>query len=113
VTVGYQIVNQWPGGVQANLVLTNTGTTSVGSAARPWEVGFDLPAYEQITSLWNATDTTTVSGTTLTVTATGPSWQPTLAPGQSWSVGYVTNLGSAAPTTCTVDGVSCSFTPVS
>jgi hypothetical protein len=113
VTVGYQIVNQWPGGVQANLVLTNTGTTSVGSAARPWEVGFDLPAYEQITSLWNATDTTTVSGTTLTVTATGPSWQPTLAPGQSWSVGYVTNLGSAAPTMCSVDGVSCSFTPVS
>jgi hypothetical protein len=72
VRVGYQVVNQWPGGLQANLVLTNTGTVSVGTRSAPWVVGFDLPAGEQITSLWDATDTTTG---------------------------------------CTIDGVTCSFTP--
>jgi hypothetical protein len=112
VTVGYQIVNQWPGGLQANLVLTNTGTTTVGSTAHPWVVGFDLPAGEQITSLWNATESSTVSGGTSVITATGPSWQPTLAPGRSWSVGYVTNNGTAAPTACRFDGVVCTFTVV-
>jgi hypothetical protein len=111
VRVGYQVVNQWPGGLQANLVLTNTGTVSVGTRSAPWVVGFDLPAGEQITSLWDATDTTTVHGGELVVRATGPSWHPTLAPGQSWSVGYVTTRGTASPTGCTIDGVTCSFTP--
>jgi hypothetical protein len=110
VTVSYQIVNQWPGGLQANLVLTNTGTTAVGSPAKPWVVGFDLPASEQITSLWNATGATTVAGARLLVTATGPSWHATLAPGQSWSVGYVTNGGTAPPTAGTFDGTTSSIT---
>jgi hypothetical protein len=111
VRVGYQIVNQWPGGLQANLVLTDTGTVGIGTRSSPWVVSFDLPAGEQITSLWDATDTTTVRGGELVVRATGPSWHPTLAPGQSWSVGYVTNRGTAPPTSCVFDGVACSFTP--
>ncbi len=110
VRVGYQVVSRWPGGLLANLVLTNTGSVSVGTRSAPWVVGFDLPAGEQITSLWNATDTATVHGGELVVRATGPSWHPTLVPGQSWTVGYVTNRGTSAPTACTVDGVACSFT---
>jgi hypothetical protein len=90
-------------------VVTNTGTVGIGTTSTPWVVGFDLPAREQITSLWDAVGTTTVRGGQLVVRATGPSWHPTLAPGQSWSVGYVTNRGTSPPTVCTVDGVACSF----
>jgi len=110
VRVGYQVVNRWPGGLEANLVLTNTGTVSLGTRSAPWVVAFDLPAGEQITSLWDATDSTTMHSGELVVRATGPSWHPTLAPGQSWSVGYVTNRGTAPPTGCMFDGVTCSFT---
>ena len=102
VKVTYTVVNSWPGGLQANLTFTNTGTTTIGSSATPWVAKFNLPASETISSLWNATGSYAINGSVLAVTAQAPSWQQTLAPGQSWSIGYVTNNGVASPTNCTL-----------
>jgi hypothetical protein len=102
VKVTYTVVNSWPGGLQANLTFTNTGTTTIGSSATPWVAKFNLPASETISSLWNATGSYAINGAVLAVTAQAPSWQQTLAPGQSWSIGYVTNNGVASPTNCTL-----------
>jgi Cellulase (glycosyl hydrolase family 5)/Cellulose binding domain/Abnormal spindle-like microcephaly-assoc'd, ASPM-SPD-2-Hydin len=111
VTVKYQVVNSWPQGLQANLIITNTGTTTIGSASSPWVVKFTLPSSETVTSLWNATGTYSTNGSLLNVTATAPSWQQTLAPGQSWSVGYVTNNGTTGPANCSFNGAACTILP--
>ena len=109
VSLSYQVTNSWGSGLQAAIVITNTGTTTIGSSTSPWVLKFALPSNEAVYSLWNATGTYATSGANLNVTATAPSWQQTLAPGQSWTVGYVTGNGIAAPTACTFNGVSCSF----
>ena len=109
LSVVYHVVNQWPGGLQASITITNKGSTTIGSATSPWVLKFQLPSTMSVTSLWNATGTFGTAGSILNVTATGPNWQPTIAPGQSWSVGYVTNNGVSAPSSCSINGAACTF----
>ncbi len=59
-TATYTMVNQWPGGFQANVTVTN------GSAARSsWTVGWSFPNGQTITQLWNGSYTQ--SGAAVTV----------------------------------------------
>ena len=61
-----------------------------------------------MSSLWNADWKSSVVGGTQTITTTGPSWHATIAPGETWSIGYVAQ-GSAAPTGCVVNATTCTF----
>jgi hypothetical protein len=48
-SVRYAIANQWPGGFQAALTITNTGTTAING----WRLGFLFPDGQTITQMWN------------------------------------------------------------
>ena len=109
VKVVYQVTNSWGSGMQGAIVITNTGSTTIGSAAAPWALSFSLPSSEAVYSLWNATGSFVTSGSNLLVRAAAPSWQQSLAPGPSWTIGYVTGNGVAPPTNCSLNGVSCTF----
>lgn len=108
-TVKYRIVNAWPGGLQASLDITNTGTTSIGSASAPWTLRFQLPSTVVVSSLWNAEWTSTTVGANRIVSTVGPSWHHTIAPGETWSIGYVIQ-GSSAPSACVLNATACTFT---
>mgnify|MGYP006273999795 CR=1 FL=1 len=107
-TVRYRVVNAWPGGLQASIDITNTGTSAIGSAASPWTLKFQLPASVTMSSLWNAEWKSSVSGSTQTISTTGPSWHASIAPGETWSVGYVIQ-GSGVPAGCVINTTTCTF----
>ncbi|WP_329352111.1 PHB depolymerase family esterase [Streptomyces sp. NBC_01261] len=91
----------WNTGLTASVTLTNTGTSAVNG----WQLGFTLPAGQTITNGWGATYTP-ASGT---VTATNASYDGTIAPNASVTIGYQANHtgNSAAPTAYTLNGTAC------
>jgi poly(hydroxyalkanoate) depolymerase family esterase len=93
--------NAWNTGLTGSLTLTNTGTTAING----WTLGFTLPAGQTVTNGWGATYTPS-SGA---VTATNVSYNGTLAPGASVSIGYqASHTGnSAAPGAFTLNGTAC------
>lgn len=93
--------NAWSTGLTASVTITNTGT----SALNGWQLGFTLPTGQTITNGWNAT----YAPGSGTVTATNASYNATLAPNASVSIGYqATHTGnSAAPGAFTLNGTAC------
>jgi endoglucanase len=99
-TAAYSVTNSWAGGLQAQVTLTNTGTTAING----WTLQWTFPGDEKISNLWNATFTQ--SGAQ--VTAVAAAFDSTIAPGTSVSVGFTANAtNAAAPTTFTVNGSAC------
>jgi endoglucanase len=98
----YTLVNSWAGGFQAQIVLTDTGT----SAISPWALTWTFPGDEVISSLWDATFTQ--SGES--VTATAESYNATIEPGDSVTVGFTGTYtdSDASPTSFAVNGTTCS-----
>ncbi|MEU1177979.1 PHB depolymerase family esterase [Streptomyces sp. NPDC005820] len=93
--------NAWNTGLTASVTVTNTGTTTVNG----WQLAFTLPSGQTITNGWNATYTP-ASGA---VTATNASYNATIAPNASVSIGYQANHtgNSAAPGAYTLNGAAC------
>nr|WP_229713129.1 PHB depolymerase family esterase [Streptomyces fuscichromogenes] len=91
----------WNTGLTASVTVTNTGTTTVSG----WRLGFTLPDGQTITNGWNAT----YSPASGAVTAADVSYNATIAPNASVSIGYqATHTGnSAAPTAYTLNGTPC------
>jgi hypothetical protein len=91
----YSVVNSWSGGFQAQVVVTNTGSGTLNG----WQLGWTFPGSQTITDLWNGTDTQ--SGANVTVT--NASYNGTLAPGATATVGFTATGSSAVPSsvTCT------------
>ncbi|MTE22244.1 beta-glucosidase [Streptomyces sp. TRM43335] len=92
-TADYRIVNQWPGGFQAEVTVRNTTSTTLEG----WEVRWTPSGALGIDSVWNAT--LTRSGDTVIATDSG--WNGRLAPDGTATFGF-TATGSPA-----VPGVSC------
>ncbi|WP_405743088.1 PHB depolymerase family esterase [Streptomyces sp. NBC_00028] len=93
--------NAWNTGLTASVTLTNTGTTTVNG----WQLAFTLPAGQTITNGWNAM----YAPSSGAVTATNASYNATLAPNASVSIGYqATHTGnSAAPGAFSLNGTAC------
>lgn len=98
VHVAYQIVNQWSTGFTANLTITNNSSTAING----WTLQFAFPASQQITNLWNGQETQ--SGNQVTVT--NASYNGTIAPGTSVSLGFngTWSGSNPAPTSFTLNG---------
>ncbi|MGR3868618.1 cellulose binding domain-containing protein [Streptomyces graminifolii] len=79
-TVTYRITNQWTGGFQADVQITNTGSTPWNG----WSLGWSFTDGQQIAQLWNADYTQ--SGAT--VTAKNVTWNGTVAAGSSVGFGF-------------------------
>ena len=94
-------VNAWNSGLTAEITVTNTGAAAVNG----WSLTFTLPAGQTITSGWNATYAP-ASGQ---VTARNASYNGTLAPGASVSIGFQAGHtgNSAAPTSFSLNGAAC------
>lgn len=78
--VTYKITNQWSGGFQADVALTNTGTTAWSG----WSLSWAFADGQKITQAWNAD--ATQSGTTVTVK--NLTWNANVAAGSSVSFGF-------------------------
>jgi cellulase/cellobiase CelA1 len=94
-SAAYSVVNSWSGGYQAQVVVTNTGSGTLNG----WQLGWNFPGGQDITNLWNGTYTQ--SGTQVTVD--NASYDGTLAPGATATVGFTAN-GSGTP----APAISCS-----
>ncbi|GIF01674.1 cellulase family glycosylhydrolase [Paractinoplanes rishiriensis] len=95
-------VNAWNSGLTNSITITNTGTAAING----WSLAFTLASGQTITAGWNAS----YSPATGTVTATNASYNGSLAPGGSATIGYQANHtgNSAAPTGFRLNGTACS-----
>jgi cellulase/cellobiase CelA1 len=87
-TATYRIVNSWNGGFQAEVAVTNNGSTTTNG----WTARWTLPNGETITQLWNGT--LSVAGSNVTVT--NLSYNGSIAPNASTSFGF-TGAGPSTP----------------
>src|SRR3954468_23266163 len=99
-SVAFGSQGDWGSGHQVGVTLTN-GTSSTVNG---WTLEFDLPAGDAITSSWDADITRTGNH----YKAVNKSWAPTLAPGASITWGYVATGPFKTPSTCSLNGGSCS-----
>ncbi|MGC0336573.1 cellulose binding domain-containing protein [Streptomyces sp. SLBN-8D4] len=81
--VTYKITNQWSGGFQADVRLSNTGS----SAWTGWALGWTFPDGQTISQTWNAESTQSGS----TATAKNVGWNANVAAGSSVSFGFTGN----------------------
>ncbi|MFI1972449.1 sugar hydrolase [Streptomyces cinnamoneus] len=102
VGAAFSTTGSWSGGYTGQYVVTN----DTGEELSGWKLTFDLPAGTKITSLWNGKHS--VSGQSVTVEP--ESWNGTIAPGKSVTVGFVASGGDAAatPANCRINGAKCS-----
>jgi hypothetical protein len=78
--VTYTITNQWSGGFQADVRLTNTGS----SVWNGWSLGWTFPDGQKVAQAWNAEASQSGSA----VSAKNVGWNGTVAAGSSVSFGF-------------------------
>ncbi|MGQ4359897.1 cellulase family glycosylhydrolase [Streptomyces sp. SAS_272] len=94
-SAAYTVSSDWGGGFNAEVKVTNTGTTALSS----WKVTWTWSGSQRVTSMWNASYTQ--SGAT--VTASNAAHNGTVAAGGSTSFGFggAPGGGGAPTVTCT------------
>ncbi|BBH65205.1 hypothetical protein ACTI_18900 [Actinoplanes sp. OR16] len=98
LTAAFVKDSDWGTGYQAHYTITN-GT---GAAVNGWEVTFGLPGTAKLGSFWD----TSLTGASSTKTAKNTAWNGTIASGSTVSFGFIVS-GSGDPTSCEINGVSC------
>ncbi|MFJ6195359.1 glycosyl hydrolase [Micromonospora sp. NPDC092111] len=94
-TATWKLVNQWPGGFQAEVTVRNGGPTTLTG----WTVRWTFATGQAVSSAWN----TTLTSAGTAVTARNAGWNGTLTAGASTTLG-LTGTGPATPAptpTCT------------
>ncbi len=98
--VAYSVTNSWSGGMQAQVVITNTGTSNIS----PWALTFTFGGDQKISNLWSGTYTQT--GEQVTVNAA--SYNATIAPAGTVTIGFTANdTSNTAPASFAVNGSTC------
>ncbi len=100
-SAAYSLTNSWPGGFQAQIVLTNTGTSPISG----WTLTWTFPGDQKISSMWTASFTQ--SGES--VTAINESYNASIPAGGSVTIGFTGSFSSsdAAPASFAVNGTAC------
>ncbi|WP_243738052.1 cellulase family glycosylhydrolase [Cellulomonas shaoxiangyii] len=103
--VDYTVASQWQGGFNASVQVTN-----LGDPVTAWDLRFSFGAGQTVNQLWNGT--VTQSGAAVTVR--NAPYNGTLPTNGTASFGFIgTSAGSnPAPTTFTLNGVTCTGRPV-
>jgi rhamnogalacturonan endolyase len=101
-SVSYSVSSQWTGGFTANIAITNSSPQTING----WNLAFAFSAGQLVTQGWSATFAQQGSQ----VTAQSLSYNGSLAPGASISVGFNGSWSSSnpAPTSFTLNGTACS-----
>jgi hypothetical protein len=99
-TVAYS-VNDWGAGLSASVAITNTGTTAVNG----WTLAFAWPGDQQVTQGWGAT----WGQSGFQVAATSLSWNASIAPAATVTVGFNASYSGSdpRPSGFTLNGVTC------
>ncbi|MEU7907908.1 cellulose binding domain-containing protein [Actinoplanes sp. NPDC049118] len=98
LTATFSTDSEWDSGYQARYTIKNTGSTAVSG----WKLAFGLPSGAKLGSFWDADITT--SGPTSVAANRG--YNATIPAGASTEFGFIV-AGRGAPTSCTINGVSC------
>ncbi|MFI6732552.1 non-reducing end alpha-L-arabinofuranosidase family hydrolase [Nonomuraea sp. NPDC050451] len=98
--VDYTISSSWPGGFNAGVTINN-----LGDAVNGWRLTWSFGAGQQITQIWNATQTQSGSS----VTATNVSYNASIPSGGSTNFGFTGswNGSNPVPTSFALNGVTC------
>jgi endo-1,4-beta-xylanase len=99
--VVYTKNSEWPGGFTAQVVISNTGTTTING----WSLTFTFPGDQHITSNFNGSFTQTGENATLT----NASYNGTIAPGASITDGFQGSWTSndTSPASFSINGTAC------
>jgi cellulose 1,4-beta-cellobiosidase len=100
-TAKYTIANQWQGGFQASVDITN-----LGDAITSWNIGWDFGnASQTISQIWNASQTQAA----MHVTATNLSYNGAVATNATASFGFTGNWSGSNPAgvNFTLNGTAC------
>ncbi|MEV4532031.1 cellulose-binding domain-containing protein [Streptosporangium sp. NPDC049304] len=100
----YAVTNQWPGGFQGEVTVTNTGTGSIDG----WTLTWSFAGGQQLSQAWNAT----YAQTGATVAVTGASWNASIPAKGSASFGFIAGQPgiNSAPTAFKLSGKACAVT---
>ncbi|MEO3860764.1 non-reducing end alpha-L-arabinofuranosidase family hydrolase [Acrocarpospora sp. B8E8] len=98
--VDYTISSSWSGGFNASVTINN-----LGDAVNGWRLTWSFGAGQQITQIWNATQTQSGSA----VTATNVSYNASIPSGGSTNFGFTGswNGSNPVPTSFALNGVTC------
>jgi hypothetical protein len=88
-TAGYRVLSQWPGGFYAEVTVTAAGAPLTG-----WSLSWTLAAGQRIDHAWGAEVSVGGEGT---VVARNASWNGTLAPRASTTMGFVGSWQGSNP----------------
>jgi hypothetical protein len=93
--------NAWPGGLTANITISNTSSAAVNG----WSLAFTFPGDEKVTSAFNGG----YSQTGENVTLTNASYNGSIAGGASVTIGFQGTWTSndASPTSFALNGTAC------
>ena len=100
VRVVFTRTGAWEGGYNADLRITNQSAAAVNG----WTLGFDLA--DRIDAVWNGR---LQSGTATHRVIGNESWNGTLAPGASTTIGFTASGTAAVLTECTFNGTPCTI----
>ncbi|MEO3813986.1 cellulose binding domain-containing protein [Sphaerisporangium sp. B11E5] len=92
------VPSPWSGAFNAQVTITNTGTTPVDR----WALEWTWPGSQQVTSSWNSTITQT--GTSVVARDSGNAY---IGPGSAQSFGFQANGTSAIPSQFKLNGIVC------
>ena len=98
----YTTNSQWPGGFVAQVVISNSGSSTISG----WTLTFTFPGDQHITSDFNGTASQSGENATLT----NASYNGTIAPGGNTTVGFQGTWTSndTAPSSFQLNGSACS-----
>lgn len=101
--VHYTITNQWSGGFQAALTITNMGTTPING----WRLSFSFPNRQTITRLWNGNYAQDGSAVIVNNVAFNAFIPPGASPSSSPGFLATWNGINSSPMAFTLNGVNC------
>ncbi|MGI5373165.1 cellulase family glycosylhydrolase [Streptomyces sp. CA-251387] len=101
--VAYRVTNEWPGGFQGEIVIRNTGSSTING----WTLRWTFPDTQRVSNLWGGT--AAQSGSDVSVAAV--SYTATIAPAGSVTLGFTATKGSTnpTPTAFALNGSTCSL----
>jgi len=102
----YTISSQWSGGFTASVSVTD-----LGGPVSSWTVGWTFPGSQQITQIWNATDTQSAEN----VVASNVAYNGSVTTGGSLNFGFNGSFSgsNAVPARLTFNGTACTGTVTS
>ncbi|MFC5765742.1 glycoside hydrolase family 9 protein, partial [Actinacidiphila bryophytorum] len=100
-TAVYKVTNSWSGGFQADVLVTNTGSTALNG----WTLTFTFGGDQKIGNGWNGT----FAQSGQKVTVTNPSYSPSLPPSGTIDPAFTAtySASNAAPTGFALNGTTC------